>query len=197
MAVVIVEACNLQLPAVVDLSFRRNLFVQTVLQNGMALPPKQRGEAIQLIENRRQRSARLSIIRFEWTRSIRHGSENNIGVPIIGEANIQICAWTERGSRSSQPHQNIFAAILQNGAISERHGAALIKAHTPKSTSHGSQLGFAQDQRRVRAGTEGSGWEPHGGDAAGWGITVVVHLACQDHSVRAPQLLVVGHGGSG
>src|SRR5204863_9748592 len=114
-------------------------------QNRLARPPQQAGEAIQLINSRRERSARLSIIRFEWTRSIRHGSENNIGVPNISEAHIHICAWTERRSRSSQTHQNIFAAILQNGAISERHRAALIKAYTPKGTSHGSQLGLAQD----------------------------------------------------
>src|SRR6267143_1898826 len=91
-AVVVVEACNLELPACTDLSLRRNFFVQTVLQNGTALPPEQCGKCIQFIKRRRERAARLSIIRFEWTRSVRQGSENDSGAPIISEAHIQFCA---------------------------------------------------------------------------------------------------------
>src|SRR5258708_22193083 len=119
-AVVVVEACDLKLPACIDLSLRRNFFVQTVLQNGAALPPEQRGKCIQFIERRRERAARLSIIRFEWTRSVRQGSENNSGAPIIGEAHIQFGPPTARRGGGPEAHHAIFAAIAQHPRLYER-----------------------------------------------------------------------------
>src|SRR5882672_8510287 len=66
-AVVVVEACDLELSACTDLSFRRNFLVQTVLQNGTALPPEQHGKGIQFIERRGERAAGLSFISLDWT----------------------------------------------------------------------------------------------------------------------------------
>src|SRR5260370_1036202 len=58
-AVVVVEACYLKLPASTGFAFRRNFFVQTALQNGTTLPPKQRWKRIQFIERRPERTGRL------------------------------------------------------------------------------------------------------------------------------------------
>src|SRR5260370_34509525 len=49
----------------------------------------------------------------------------------------------------------------------------------------------------MRTGIERACWQPHGGDAAGGGISVVAHLAGEDQPARAAQLLVVGNGGGG
>src|SRR5260370_12317914 len=47
--VVVVEACDLKLPVSTNFSFRRNFFVETVLQNGTAPPPHQRTKCIHFI----------------------------------------------------------------------------------------------------------------------------------------------------
>ncbi len=183
--VVVVEACDLKLPASTNFSFRRNFFVQPVLQNGTAPPPEQRGKCIQFIECRRERTTRLCVVRFEWTGPAGQGDENESGAPIIGEAHIQFRAWPERRGCGPESHQYIFAAIPQNRAIPKRQRAPLIKTDTPEDWPNGSQLGFAKDQRRVRTGAESSRWQPHRGDAAGRGISVVAHLAGQDQSAGA------------
>src|SRR5436309_2608456 len=71
--VVVVEACEFEPPAGADLALRRNFFVQTFLQNGMALPPEERGKCIQFIERRRERTTGQSVICFEWAWPVRHG----------------------------------------------------------------------------------------------------------------------------
>src|SRR6266403_2316241 len=93
--VIVMEACNLECTAGTELSFRRNFFMQTVLQHRMALPPEQRGECVKFIERRRKCAAWLRIIRFERTGSIGHRGENKGGAPIIVEEHIQLRARTE------------------------------------------------------------------------------------------------------
>src|SRR5260370_6648676 len=171
--------------------------MQTVLQHWTYLRPEQRGKCIQFIKRRRKAAARLHIICFKWTRRVGHGGENESGAPIVGETYIQFRPWPQRRSRGSESHQDIFAPVTQNCAISECQRATLIKTDTSEGRTDGSELSFAKDQSRMWTGTEGSCWQPHRGDAAGRGIAVIVHLAGQDHSARAAQLLVVCHSRCG
>src|SRR5260370_27458955 len=159
--VVVVEACDLKLPASTNFSFRRNFFVKTVLQNGTAPPPEQRRKCIQFIQRRREHTTRLCVFRFEWTGPPGHGDENKSCAPVIGEAHIQFCAGPQRRRCGPESHQDIFAAIPQNRAILERQRATLIKTDTPEGGPNGSQLVLAKDQRRVPTDAASSRWQPH------------------------------------
>src|SRR5260370_1761979 len=87
-AIVVVEACDLDFPTCADFSLRRHFFVQTVLQNGTALPPKQRGKCIQFTKRCSKRTSGLRVVRLEWTGAVRQRGENERRAPIIVEAHV-------------------------------------------------------------------------------------------------------------
>ena len=106
-------------------------------------------------------------------------------------------ARTERRCCSPESHQDILTTVLKDRPISKRQRPALIKSDPAKRRTLRSKLGFAKDQRSMRTGPESSGWQPNRGDASSRSIGVVAHLARQDHSAGAAQLLVVGHSSGG
>jgi len=143
-AVVVVEACDLELPAGADLSFRRNFFVQTALQNGTALPPEQRGKCIQFIERRRECAARLCVIGFEWTGPL--GMEAK--TTVVLQSSVRRTFNSARGrSEEAAPQvpQGYIRRRTAERAISKRHRATLIKTNAAEGRPDGSQLGFTKD----------------------------------------------------
>src|SRR6266568_697292 len=134
-AVVIVEACNLELPTRTHFPLGGDFFVQTLLQNGVALAPKQSRKRVQFIERGRQGTARLPITGFEWPRPVGHGSKNKRGAPIIRETHVQFRARTEGRSRCTESDQDVFAAVLKYRAISEGQRSPLIKTNSAKHRS--------------------------------------------------------------
>src|SRR5260370_39178795 len=150
----------------------------------MPVTPKQSRKRVQFIERGRQRTAWLRIAGFEWPGPVRQGSKNESGTPIVGEAHIQFRARTHRRSRCTKSNQDVLAAVLKNRAISEGQRTALVKSNPSEQRPDGPQLGFPKYQGCMRSSTQRTCWQPHGGDPAGGGITLLTPLDRDDPPVH-------------
>src|SRR5215472_8290392 len=151
--IVVVESSELQHPTVADFAVCGNLFMQAILQHRMAIAVKQGWEGVQLIQSRSQHFAGLRPGGLQWTGSARHRSENKVRAPALRDPVTEFRTRAQRRSRGAQPHQNVFAAVAQEHAITKRESTALVQSYASKAWPLGSDLGFPHHQRRVWART--------------------------------------------
>src|SRR5262249_30792040 len=128
MPIVVMKCCDLNLASGSNLALGRHFLMPAVLQDRLAVAPKQRREGVKLVESSSRNSAALRHIGFERRRAAGHRSKYQRSGPLVSGADLEFRTRANRRSCRAKPDINVFTAIAKRYVIAESDRAALIHA---------------------------------------------------------------------
>src|ERR1700676_1970004 len=112
-------------------------------------------------------------------------------MPIIGNPRLEFQARTKRSGRFGHANQHVFGTIAEEQAIAELQRSALLNTYASESRTCGAELGLSQDQRAMRARSQGARGQPHRGEPSACGLSLIIRLPSKKQPAVSSQFLVV------